>query len=305
MGENEQGGMLRVVVVLGLIALIAAVVIGGVVYAKNNMQDKVVGTASLIDKAKDDASATQPVSEDDVPKDAWQSAGDDTYPIRYGQHVAVRYDDDVTDLVNGYFQLKDGLIIENEDVSKVDAFKMHANVDTGFGVLTDSDFEMFYQKQVGNVTLSSLDDLINYDLRTQADVDGTGNDYLIPVPSGADINTLTWQEWLKWYSAHPEKQTSIGNYLSTSIKGIDMFFGWRISKDVITDGLLPDNPPTSHVFLSTTITPDNRSLEYFNDLKTIFETSDLTVNEISDYTDTHYRFINYWSAMPGVQIAIW
>lgn len=51
MGENEQGGMLRVVVVLGLIALIAAVVIGGVVYAKNNMQGRVTGTASLVDKA--------------------------------------------------------------------------------------------------------------------------------------------------------------------------------------------------------------------------------------------------------------
>ena len=36
MGENEQGGMLRTVIILGLIALIAAVVIGVVVGLKNN-----------------------------------------------------------------------------------------------------------------------------------------------------------------------------------------------------------------------------------------------------------------------------
>lgn len=37
MGENEQGGMLRTVVVIGLVALIAAVITMGVVSLKNNM----------------------------------------------------------------------------------------------------------------------------------------------------------------------------------------------------------------------------------------------------------------------------
>ena len=37
MGENEQGGMLRTVVVIGIIALIAVVVIGGVVATKASM----------------------------------------------------------------------------------------------------------------------------------------------------------------------------------------------------------------------------------------------------------------------------
>ena len=39
MGENEQGGMLRVVVVVGLIAIIAAVVIFGVTGLKNSASD--------------------------------------------------------------------------------------------------------------------------------------------------------------------------------------------------------------------------------------------------------------------------
>lgn len=38
MGENEQGGMLRTVVVIGLIALIAAVVTFGIIGLRNNMQ---------------------------------------------------------------------------------------------------------------------------------------------------------------------------------------------------------------------------------------------------------------------------
>jgi len=37
MGENEQGGMLRVVVVVGLVALIAAVVIYAVIQLKGTM----------------------------------------------------------------------------------------------------------------------------------------------------------------------------------------------------------------------------------------------------------------------------
>lgn len=38
MGENEQGGMLRTVVVVGLVALIAAVIIGGVVGMKASLR---------------------------------------------------------------------------------------------------------------------------------------------------------------------------------------------------------------------------------------------------------------------------
>lgn len=46
MGENEQGGMLRVVVVVGLVALIAAVVIFAVIKLKGTM-------TSTTDKASD------------------------------------------------------------------------------------------------------------------------------------------------------------------------------------------------------------------------------------------------------------
>ena len=50
MGENEQGGMLRTVVVVGLVALIAAVIIGGVVGMKASMNkntDSAVGVVAM------------------------------------------------------------------------------------------------------------------------------------------------------------------------------------------------------------------------------------------------------------------
>ena len=53
MGENEQGGMLRVVVVIGLIALIASVVIGSIVVTKANMMkntDRAVGVVAKTTK---------------------------------------------------------------------------------------------------------------------------------------------------------------------------------------------------------------------------------------------------------------
>lgn len=56
MGENEQGGMLRTVIVLGLIALIAAVVIGGVVGLKSDMNKHINNTTSLVEKQANAAS---------------------------------------------------------------------------------------------------------------------------------------------------------------------------------------------------------------------------------------------------------
>ena len=51
MGENEQGGMLRVVVVVGLVALIAAVVIFAVIKLKGTMNDTTDGaTKNISDK---------------------------------------------------------------------------------------------------------------------------------------------------------------------------------------------------------------------------------------------------------------
>ena len=50
MGENEQGGMLRVVVVVGLVALIAGLIITGVVVSKANMDKHVTATTSLVEK---------------------------------------------------------------------------------------------------------------------------------------------------------------------------------------------------------------------------------------------------------------
>ena len=45
MGENEQGGMLRVVVVVGLVALIAAVVTALVITLKDKMKATATGAS--------------------------------------------------------------------------------------------------------------------------------------------------------------------------------------------------------------------------------------------------------------------
>lgn len=50
MGENEQGGMLRTVVVVGLVALIAAVIIGGVVGMKASMNKNSATAVYNVDK---------------------------------------------------------------------------------------------------------------------------------------------------------------------------------------------------------------------------------------------------------------
>ena len=68
MGENEQGGMLRVVVVIGLIALIAAVVIGGVVVSKANMNKHIDNTTSLVAKQanENNQDTSKGVTDDDA-----------------------------------------------------------------------------------------------------------------------------------------------------------------------------------------------------------------------------------------------
>lgn len=58
MGENEQGGMLRNVVILGLIALISAVVIGLVVNLTHNTKDRTNQAAEDIELAGVDDEAT-------------------------------------------------------------------------------------------------------------------------------------------------------------------------------------------------------------------------------------------------------
>lgn len=51
MGENEQGGMLRVVVVVGLVALIAAVVIYAVIKLKGTMTSTTSGASDNVTNA--------------------------------------------------------------------------------------------------------------------------------------------------------------------------------------------------------------------------------------------------------------
>lgn len=57
MGEKEQGGMLRVVVVLGLIAMIAAIVIFATVKLSTNMKDTTSNTKTNVSKSIKDATA--------------------------------------------------------------------------------------------------------------------------------------------------------------------------------------------------------------------------------------------------------
>ena len=83
MGENEQGGMLRVVVVLGLIALIATVLIGGVASANGAFHAKLMNATALIDNAGS-------ITESDVPEGAWQKWNGGVVTVKAGQHLAVR-----------------------------------------------------------------------------------------------------------------------------------------------------------------------------------------------------------------------
>ena len=63
MGENEQGGMLRVVVVVGLVAIIAAVVIFAVLKLKDNMNKTVDTSAGTVNtKIAQGASASNGAS---------------------------------------------------------------------------------------------------------------------------------------------------------------------------------------------------------------------------------------------------
>ena len=51
MGENEQGGMLRTVVIIGLVAIIAAVITMGVVGMKASMTKNSATGVNNVDKA--------------------------------------------------------------------------------------------------------------------------------------------------------------------------------------------------------------------------------------------------------------
>lgn len=132
MGENEQGGMLRTIVVLGLIALIALIVVSGVVIAKNHMTTTTLNTVSLIDKQTDKSSP-----EDAVPKAAWQSLTNESVDMSTGKHIAVRAD----------FNFKDSSVaagsqglVTRIDVSSKDSF---LGVDYNTGKMTAFKFDHF------------------------------------------------------------------------------------------------------------------------------------------------------------------
>ena len=170
MGENEQGGMLRVVVVLGLIALIASVIIGGVVYAKNNMQNRITGTTSLVDKAiKDNQPA---ITEADVPKDAWQDYdASKSYEVKKGQHFAIRWDNKAVT-----FSKNDDGVLDDFDAVNKEAYiyKTNTNASTadtmGSLLLTNTvtasgklltNHTDFYDQMRSVYNVDTFDDLVN------------------------------------------------------------------------------------------------------------------------------------------------
>lgn len=65
MGENEQGGMLRTVVVVGLVALIATIIIGGVIASKASMNKHVTATTLLVDKMANNNETTKGVTDNE------------------------------------------------------------------------------------------------------------------------------------------------------------------------------------------------------------------------------------------------
>ena len=302
MGENEQGGMLRVVVVLGLIALIAAVVIGGVVYAKNNMQDKVVGTASLVDKAIKDNKPVQSISESDVPADAWVAATDGSYKVAAGQHVAVRYETPLNIPLNysGKFLISNGLLVSNGDTSKVDVYALDININLPNAHLTNDDFFDQYTEVAG---VYSLNDYFNWIVETTSHTtDGTKIFDTLPVPKGVDRETLSWQDWLEWYNADASVHNQAGDQLVSGFQMAAVNVGSMVTKDNVVG-----SSGNIHVFLSTNVDPSKHSVKLINDFKTAVDASgmlDLAFMSKFDYNADTY-VVNQWSGYPNAQIAIW
>ena len=143
MGENEQGGMLRTVVVLGLIALIAAVVIGGVVYAKNNMQKTMMSTTALIDNATS-------IQESDVPVGAWQPYNS-SMTVKAGQHVAVRSH------------------VSGKEVVLFRGDRLDPMYDSDFVLTTDSQTSLFKTTPMVSVDGDKSFDVLDYHTRTPDD----------------------------------------------------------------------------------------------------------------------------------------
>lgn len=92
MGENEQGGMLRTVVVIGIIAMVALIITLGVVGLKDNMNkntDIAVGTSSM--NRVGDSEFVNPVlvNGSSINSDSWYQP---TANFNYGSwHVAGKY----------------------------------------------------------------------------------------------------------------------------------------------------------------------------------------------------------------------
>ena len=137
MGENEQGGMLRTVVVVGIVALIAAVIIGGVVGLKASLTkntDSAVGavvTTPIPSGASDNQVYLALGNHKDyfprigsIPNNSWREV-----------HIQIRSDKriwfkiDVND--SGSTELrKDGWIVNDNDVTDSRTMKLYKEGDT-------------------------------------------------------------------------------------------------------------------------------------------------------------------------------
>ena len=210
MGENEQGGMLRVVVVLGLIAIIASVIIGGVASADGHLRQTLRNSTMMLTRAQ----AT--ITEADVPASAWQKYdGSKTYTIKSGQHVAIRSDYSIADSDLGdrsfvelgpsaMTVLKSGergtSTIGNGDHSTVVTARevgLHQNATiAGHNVSISNVFDMTTSEAGVDSSIKTYADYMTWGIQTGGPKDENG--LILPAPDNrADLSFADWVKWIK------------------------------------------------------------------------------------------------------------
>lgn len=109
MGENEQGGMLRTVVVVGLVALIAAAVIGGVIGLKSNMNKSIYAAMSVVEKTVATTSTVDGVVVDDYDTSNHNYTFNDTNKTAVIGKIKSGKDEDKGSVVVPSYVMKSGI----------------------------------------------------------------------------------------------------------------------------------------------------------------------------------------------------
>lgn len=327
MGENEQGGMLRVVVVLGLIALIAGVVIGGVVYAKNNMQNRIAGTASLVDKAIKDNKPVPSIAESDVPADAWQVYDmSKTYTVRSGDHIAVRLDEDVssTDENGGSVSTKllsyvelvpHGADLDNtESPLVINGVHPHTEVTLDGHAVKSFNFQDIIAEKTNGQFHTYKDYLEDWVHKGQLDDDSSSQ---LPVPADGSNATMSLGDYLKWFQGlSDDEKTQFSDHEMVNATSLGMGVELSSSVEGQIDVSVNDSADHhAHEFMSTTVSSSSQDLSIMKDMVSLSDAIGWTnpsmykwgsANDLdSDQVFDVYDSLTYGVAPANAQIAIW